>query len=156
MNLGLFASDRTKEVITADAMVTLQQIAIKKAEIETTIASLKELQLNLEKKRKGRATYIQVRNIAGTLAIIAIAVGAYKTELPRLVNFTGLKLMLSSNLAVSGIGLGVIQLNQSEIEDLSRQVILSLIKLSKLEKGIDYQVKILCREDPRHQLCYKQ
>jgi hypothetical protein len=113
------------------------------------------LQAQLKTAKKGQATYITVRNVAGTLAIIAIAVGAYKIKFPRALKFNGLRLMLSSYLAVSTYGQGMVKLNQNDIENLSREIIFSLIKISKLESDMNKQIAVLCKQDQRHELCYK-
>lgn len=151
---SLLASERIDAMINEDAMTTLQEIANKKNEIQETKDSLEKMQKSLKAAKNGQQTYIKIRNIAGTLAIVAIAIGAYKTSFPSGLKFTGLKLMFSSYIAVTGLGQGMIKLNQGDIENLSREIIMSLIKISKLEKGINRQVKVLCKEDPRHELCY--
>lgn len=149
------ASKRIEDVLTTDLTESFQQIALRKSELSETKESIEALQLKLKEARKGKATYIKIRNVAGTLAIVSIATGAYKLTFPSGLKFTGLKLMLSSYLAVSGVNEGMIKLNQSDIENLSRQIILSLIRISKIEKAINAEIKIFCHQDPRDRLCYE-
>ncbi len=151
---GAFASSRTDDVLAADAMNTLKVISVRLDEIQVTKNSLKKLEESLKAAKKGKSTYIKIRNVAGTLAIVAIAVGAYKIQFGGEGRFGGLKVMLGSYLAVSGFEEGLIKLNQKEIEKLSREIIMSYVKISRLEKAIKSEVGILCEQDPRHQLCY--
>ena len=152
---GLWASDRVNDVFNDDIYQTLQDISQKQDEIKQTKEAMISLQAQLKTAKKGQATYITVRNVAGTLAIIAIAVGAYKIKFPRALKFNGLRLMLSSYLAVSTYGQGMVKLNQNDIENLSREIIFSLIKISKLESDMNKQIAVLCKQDQRHELCYK-
>jgi hypothetical protein len=151
---ALYASERIDSIVYADTYASLEGISKQKNEIQEKKDYLQKMQASLKQAKKGQATYVKIRNIAGTLAIIAIAIGAYKTTFPSGVKFTGLKLMLSSYIAVSGLGQGMIKLSQTDIQNLSREIIRSLISISKLEKGIDRQVFILCKQESRHELCY--
>lgn len=149
-----FASERTDDLLNSDIEESFTSISTRKEEIANSKAMLNSLQSKLKEARKGKATYIKFRNVAGTLAIVAIAVGAYKITFPSGLKFTGMKLMLSSYIAVSGLNEGMIKLNQNDIENLSREVILSLIRISKLEKALNAELKTYCRQEPRNGLCY--
>lgn len=148
------ASGRTDVILNTDLQETFLKISERREEINKSKVMMNSLQAKLKEARKGKATYIKFRNIAGTIAIVAIAIGAYKITFPTGLKFTGMKLMLSSYLAVSGINEGMIKLNQNDIEDLSREVILSLIRISKMEKALNAELKTYCHQDPRDRLCY--
>jgi hypothetical protein len=149
------ASQRLDDLLNSDLAERFESISSRKEDIEKSKEMMNSLQAKLKEARKGKAAYIKFRNVAGTVAIIAIAVGAYKITFPTGLKFTGMKLMLSSYIAVSGLNEGMIKLNQSDIEDLSREVILSLIRISKLEKALNAELKTYCHQDPRDRLCYE-
>ncbi len=153
---SVFASSRIDALIEEEAFATLQEISNKRAEIVDTREMINKYQKSLQELRKGKDTYIKVRNIAGSIAIVAIAIGAYTIKFPNGIRFTGLKLMISSYVAVVGFDMGMIKLNQKDTERLSREIIMAKIILSALEKNLDRQVKVLCEEEPRHQICYNQ
>jgi hypothetical protein len=151
---SVFASNRVNIIVEEDTFTSLKNITTKRIEINDTRKMINKLQNSLIYVRKGQDTYIKVRNIAGNFAIIAIAIGAYTTKFSNGIELTGLKLMISSYVAVAGFDMGMIKLNQADIEKLSREIIMTKIKLSALEKNLDREVKILCEEDSRHPICY--
>lgn len=150
-----YGSERVDSIIDNDVMETLENISIKKEEIKNIKKTLDTLGNQLKKVKKGQTTYVRIRNVSGTLAIIAIAAGAYTARFPKGIRLTGLKLMFSSYLAVTTYGESMVTLNQTDIENLSRDIIMNRVKISKLEKSMAKQIVVLCAEDPRHILCYK-
>lgn len=149
------ASRRTDEVLSLDFQSQFDSFALKKDEIAVAKKTLQTLHVKLKEARNGKDIYLRIRTVAGTLAIIGLAAGAYKITFPAGFNFTGAKLMLSSYLAVTVMNEGMIKLNQSDIENLSREIILGLIKICKSENALNKNIKLLCQEDPRHRLCYE-
>jgi hypothetical protein len=149
------ASGRTDEILSLDLQTQFDSFALKKDEIAEAKKTLQTLQVKLKDARNGKDIYLRIRTVAGTLVIIGVAAGAYKITFPAGFKFTGVKLMLSSYLAVTVMNEGMIKLNQSDIENLSREIILGLIKISKSEKALNKNIKLLCQEDPRHRLCYE-
>lgn len=148
------ASNRTDEILSEDLSESFHQLKDRKNEIYEAKKKMQELQLQLKEARKGKDTYLKIRNIAGTIAIVAIAVGSYKLTFPSGFKFTGLKLMASSYATVYGMNEGLIKLNQTDIENLSKDIVFGLIKVSKAEKSLNTEIKYFCHQDPRDELCY--
>lgn len=144
-----FAASRMDRLLDQDAMEALEVIFFKKIEIHENKELLLGVEAKLKKAKKGQAIYVQMRNIGGTLTIMAIVIGTYKAHFP-----LGMRFLLGTYLSMSDAGNKMIKLNLGDIQKLNRELLKAQAKIALMEKELNQQIKYFCKEDSRHQLCY--
>ncbi|MBY0415298.1 MAG: hypothetical protein K2Q18_14095 [Bdellovibrionales bacterium] len=149
MNLGsTFSSEKVSELIARDASEMLDTLTRKKGEINEYKKQLENIDIHLKKTNLGQVTYLQFDRIAGSLIIVGVMIGSYKTHFP-----PGLRAMIAGYTTVTGISRGMIKLSPDLFKLFVHHVSLLNSRIKIANEKLDQQVKYYCNIYPYHEQC---
>ena len=116
------------------------------------LAGIEQTLAEASKEEKTEKTFVVIRNIAAAVTVLSFynTVGIVKIPLnPWTVLFTG----LGTAAVTVGAEVGVL-LNSNEAKELREKTKELQTLISVRQSELQKEVKILCKEDQRHKLCY--
>jgi len=161
------ASSKIDNIIKDDSTLRLNRIEEIQANLKSATKELSQFQQDLKiatKSQKQRKVFVIIRNTAAVSAALTLALTAtiYAKTIPAssegaiygLIGvYGGSILTAGSALIAGGAEIGV-YLNKNDAENLGLKIKELQKNLSIKESALKNEVNILCKEDPRHILCY--
>lgn len=148
MGRATYSSEQVEDLISRDAKETLDSIAEKKYEMSEYADRLDDLDLPLQKANKGQIVYLQFDRLAGSIIVVGIMVGSYKTNFP-----PGLRAMIAAYTTATGISRGMVKLNSTQLKLFLNHVVLLQGKINQAHQKLDKEAAYYCKIYSHHELC---
>lgn len=159
-----FANGRVDGLINEDANARLTRIEEIQTNLNTAKKDLDSFEKSLlaaSKTESREKVFVVIRNTAGITAAISLAITGKLLYAPKtsgslynlLLAYGGAAVTGGAALVAAGAEVGV-YFSKNEAKSLRQKITeLQSVLVSK-QKELKTEVKILCKDDPRHKLCY--